>query len=527
MAFFEHFQDVFCYLALPFTTLYFMLEIPESHVEERFIMNTAYDVAYGTPLREFHHLEFPHVVPRTIIPSFIYGYLAKPLIMLGWKDPVIHLIFRALLGLLGNWSLFYIAQKARAKYGANSARLFLLLCAVQYKLVFNISRTYPNILAQNILTFMWGSILIGEYLTAVKIICYVAIIIRSEVVIFLLPLCLGYLFWYKRDFKELLVTGIKHCFFAVFITVAADSHFWRSWGLLVWPELTAFIFNVIDGNSVGWGQSLYWFYFEKISGLLQLEGYWYAVVILLVAALIRHKETILFPFICGLTYIGLYSILPHKEERFITYTVPMLNLILALGATTITDWLSKRFLFSKLLIYGALIPLALILMLVQAEEMLQLRAGLFVGSHAIKRATSIKVKENITIIVNDGCHHFGNNYWTVPTHDPMRKIKLLDDKSDFHIKEGSWINYLFGDNCRNCPVNETMRNYNNYDMFITNIWVHPNEEIWKLVDRVYAKEVTTSNILSRFRFSPAKRLEKDVYWMSIFVKKESLHKFTF
>jgi len=93
--------DLLCYLCSPIVSLHFLIENPYAGVEERLIINSAYDFAYNTPHNEFQYIKNLHVVPRTIIPSLILAAIAKPLIWLGLEDITIQIILRAIVGLQG------------------------------------------------------------------------------------------------------------------------------------------------------------------------------------------------------------------------------------------------------------------------------------------------------------------------------------------------------------------------------------------------------------------------------------------
>lgn len=520
--------DLLCYLCLPIVSLHFLIENPYGGVEERFIMNTAYDFAYNTPHEEFHHIKRPHVVPRTIIPSLILAAVAKPFIWLGLDDITIQIILRGVVGLQGVFGYYSLAQAIGKEYGNNVKRGFLLLCAVQYKLVYNISRTYPNIIAQNILLYMWVFLIRGDHLNAIKVICYVAVILRSEVALFLFPLCLGYLLFYKGSVYKLLRTGIIHCFIALFITVVPDSIFWKHWGRVVWPELTAFVFNVIDGNSAYWGEREFLYYLIRLPHMLGINEI--LMWVLLALGLFKHINRMIYPAIICSFYILIYSFLPHKEERFITYTIPIGNLLIVLAVGSI---LQADFLFKKnkavLFILKTSIPLVLLYMFVDSERELQHRAGDFLGGAATLQLSNYEYKENVTILMKTSCSLFGASLFTLPLHNPKLNITMLEDSISHHIKEDSWVYKFFGDNCKYCSDNKTIDHYDDYDMFLTSIEEIPPEkpsntttDTWTLLDTISVDTVPTLNHFSWIHSNiPRRNVTLSVF---IYIKDKSLHK---
>jgi hypothetical protein len=519
--------DLLCYLCLPLISLHFLIENPYAGVEERFVINTAYDFAYDTPYNEFQHIKNPHVVPRTIIPSLILAAIAKPLIWLGFEDLTIQIILRAIVGLQGVLGYYFLAQAIGREYGNNVKRGFLLLCSVQYKLVYNIGRTYPNILAQNILLYMWAYVVKGDLLAAVKVTCYIAVILRSEVALFLFPLCLGYLLFYKGSVFKLLRTGIIHCFTALFITLIPDSIFWKHWGRIVWPELTAFVFNVIDGNSSYWGKRDFFYYFQRMPNLLGLHEV--LAVLLLGLGLFQYRKKMMFSFITSIFYIIIYSFLPHKEERFVTYTIAVLNHIIVLGVGSILQ--GEYFKKNKaiLTILKTSIPLILVFMFLQSERELQHRAGDHIGGAATLQLSNYVAKEKVDILVWEPCSLFGATLWTMPLHNPKLNITMMEDSVSHHIKDDSWVYIFFGDNCRNCTDDPYKRDFRNYDVYLTSIWKLPPEkpsnistDTWTLMETVSVETVPTYNYFSWIHSHiPRRNVSLPIH---IYVKNKSLHK---
>lgn len=520
--------DLLCYLCLPLVSLHFIIENPYVGVEERFIVNTAYDFAYDIPHKEFHHIKNPHVVPRTIIPSLILAAIAKPLIWLGLEDMIIQTILRAIIGLQGVFGYYFLAQAIGRVYGNNVKRGFLLLCSVQYKVVYNISRAYPNIIAQNILLYMWGYMVQGDLLNAVKVTCYIGVILRSEVALFLFPLCLIYLFVYKGGVFKLLRTGVIHSFTALFLTLIPDSIFWKHWGRIVWPELTAFVFNVVDGKSSYWGNRDFLYYFQRMPVILGLSPVIF--VPLLALGVYQFRKKAILPFMTSLFYILIYSFLPHKEERFVTYTVPVLNYIIVLGVGSILQggYLKKNKVF--LTILKTSIPLILVFMFLQAERELQHRAGDHIGGYAgLQLRNNYVAKEKVDVLIWEPCILFGGTMFTLPLRDPNMNLTMVEDSVSFHFTEDTWVYKFFGDNCKNCTDDPELRDFKNYDVYLTSIQNLPPEkpannstDAWTLMETITVESVPTYNYFSRIH----SKIERRNVSLSIFiyVKNKSLHK---
>jgi alpha-1,6-mannosyltransferase len=124
------------------------------------------------------------------------------------------------------------------------------------------------------------------------------------------------------------------------ITVAIDTYMWQS-PRLIWPELAAFLANIFpkpgsEGASA-WGTSPWHWYLTSALPRLTASPLILATpfVPLLPEALRRQLTRLLFP---AIFYVATYSILPHKETRFLFPIMPTINT----GLSLMASWLSNR-----------------------------------------------------------------------------------------------------------------------------------------------------------------------------------------
>jgi alpha-1,6-mannosyltransferase len=127
-----------------------------------------------------------------------------------------------------------------------------------------------------------------------------------------------------------------------------DSFFWQRFPL--WPEWVGFYYNTVLGKSSDWGTSPFYFYFLNALPRLLLNPMTYLVCIPM-ALMIRTSQDILVP---QLAFIAIYSILPHKEWRFIIYTIPAFTAVAAGGASWIWTRRAKTAMY-RLLSLGLII----------------------------------------------------------------------------------------------------------------------------------------------------------------------------
>jgi alpha-1,6-mannosyltransferase len=163
------------------------------------------------------------------------------------------------------------------------------------------------------------------------------IVFRSEIAI-LLAAQVGYLLIQKRVSlaREVIPAGLTGAVVGLLMTVLVDSFFWQK--TFLWPELAGFYFNAIEGKSSDWGTSPWWTYFGNALPRLVMNPVAGQVCLPLAVALKPTRKAsfdILMPL---LIYVGIYSLMPHKEWRFVIYALPGLTAVAAIGA----NWVWTR-----------------------------------------------------------------------------------------------------------------------------------------------------------------------------------------
>jgi alpha-1,6-mannosyltransferase len=183
--------------------------------------------------------------------------------------------------------------------------------------------------------------------------------------------------------NALLPAGLFGALIGLAISVPIDTFFWQS-PTPLWPELSAFISNVFPSDSSlgasAWGTSPWHWYFTSALPRLLLDP----LCLPLIAYTLTQPATrqpslsLLLP---NIGYILLYSILPHKETRFLFPILPPLTTAAALAASYITHRRHRSVIF-RLATY-ALILCTLATFLIAHGVLLPLSALSYPGAHAL------------------------------------------------------------------------------------------------------------------------------------------------
>ncbi|KAF3491823.1 Alg12p [Arthroderma uncinatum] len=183
------------------------------------------------------------------------------------------------------------------------------------------------------------------------------IILRSEIAA-LLATTTVYL-WTQGQIglrREIIPAGISGVLIGLAITVSVDSFFWQKFPL--WPELAAFGYNVLEGNASNWGVDPWHYYFTSALPRLFLNPLAYLICIPFACLLHPLRKAACSITIPLIAFVAIMSVQPHKEWRFIIYTIPPLTAVAAIGASYIWTRRAKSIAYRLLSISLVLSTLA-------------------------------------------------------------------------------------------------------------------------------------------------------------------------
>ncbi|KAG2260511.1 hypothetical protein Bca52824_079805 [Brassica carinata] len=191
-------------------------------------------------------------------------------------------------------------------------------------IVFIIS--FPKIYSLVAVNLAYGNWLKGNFYSALNFLIFATVIFRCDVILLLGPIGLEFLLTRSISFWKTLKYCVGTAVVAVGLTISVDSIMWKKFVL---PEFEVLWFNSILNRSSDWGtHSIHWYFTSALPRSL-LVAYPLSLFGIL---LDRRVPFLIIPVI---SFVILYSKLPHKELRFIISSVPMLNLSAAVAASRI------------------------------------------------------------------------------------------------------------------------------------------------------------------------------------------------
>lgn len=204
----------------------------------------------------------------------------------------------------------------KRQFGPTQAAFFGLACCSQFHLLFYMSRTLPNTFALVMVLLGFTLWLQERYTRTIFLFTFTAVVFRFEVVLLLAPLLLDALLRRRIGLFWIVWCGVVFGLLSLAATVALDSPLW---GRLLWPEGSGLLFNVVENKSSLYGVSPWHYYLTSALPRALLGSLPLAVLGLLLQPRARRLA------LPGLTLIAAFSLLPHKELRFIFYALPLLN----------------------------------------------------------------------------------------------------------------------------------------------------------------------------------------------------------
>ncbi|KAG0033255.1 dolichyl-P-Man:Man(7)GlcNAc(2)-PP-dolichol alpha-1,6-mannosyltransferase [Podila clonocystis] len=330
-----------------------VLIAPYTKVEESFNLQATHDILTmgisDASVKHYDHLFFPGVVPRTFVGPLLLAAGSWPIMALAQlvaplsnvpKGILGQVIVRMVLGLFSFLGWYQMSKGIRSQFGKNTSQLFMVVSSCQFHWLFYAGRTLPNTFALCIVNVAYSYWLQASQAVSKRGVeqklmrmldCLVisTILFRSEVLILLGPIVLLELIMTRIGFWRTVQEGITAGLLSIAVAVLVDSWFWRQW---MWAEGAVFWFNAIEGKSVAWGVSPWYTYFTLLLPKIATVSLPLALVATVIEPRFRRY------MLPATVFVSLYSLLGHKEWRFVIYVVPILNL----GAAVVLSWVFKR-----------------------------------------------------------------------------------------------------------------------------------------------------------------------------------------
>jgi alpha-1,6-mannosyltransferase len=312
-------------------TLFYVFLTPYTKVEESFNMQASHDILYSLPLDAFDHVDFPGVVPRTFLGASILGRLAS-MPTLAFEALNVcplqtkmcgQLAVRVSLACICVGALLFFFESILARFGAKICRWSAAFCVCQFHVLFYASRTLPNTYCLALVLVAFGCLLRDRVALSLCALTVGGVVFRSEMVLFVAPVALEALLTRRISLARCVAVGVSSAIGGVALSVLVDSHYWARW---LWPEGEVFYYNTVLNQSHLWGR-MPWHWYATSALPRSLLG---AAALLPAGALLaaRSTGTLWRPV---LFFVGAYSLLPHKELRFVFYVAPLLNVVAAHG----------------------------------------------------------------------------------------------------------------------------------------------------------------------------------------------------
>lgn len=407
----------------------YLFQAPFTKVEESFSIQAIHDILnYGVwNIEKYDHFQFPGAVPRSFVGPLIIAGLTKPFAAIssifGGNAKAstqfeFQILSRCMIGLTNALSLIYLKNCAqimfdlsakkreedeenRRKQGtsvkirepeANLSTVgtwFLVFVMTGFHLVFYSSRPLPNFVVTLPLTnvaIAW--ILSSNYDWAIFLSAFTAVVFRLEVAALASGLALMSVIYRKISLLRAVKFGLMGLFIGMGISLSVDSYFWGAWCV---PEVDAFVFNVIKGNASKWGAESPFAYLTHYLRMLFIPP---TVLLLNLLGFKMAPTNLKIISLSAYFHILVMSLQPHKEWRFIVYSLPP---IILLGSTAgAYIWENIKITSVKNLLLVSIVPFSPLLSLVLSLAFLYVSSMNYPGGEALTQFNDLILSNNIT-----------------------------------------------------------------------------------------------------------------------------------
>lgn len=322
---------------------------PFTKVEESFNMQAMHDMLeHGPQLAAYDHHMYPGVVPRTFLGALGVASAAYPAHLLlraagGSLSTKLasQYLCRLVLGLASWLSYRQMRRSIGNKFGNPAGACFGALLCLQFHFPYYCSRSLPNtfaLIASMASHSLW---LDGSSSRALYCVAATAVVFRCDMVLLLGPMALQMLLGREVFLWSIVCSGIAVSVTALACSVAIDSYFWGRW---LHPEGIVLLFNTVENRSSEWGVApWHWYISSALPKGLLFSLPLGAVGILSAAVKAFGSEgashrSILYYASPAFFFVGLYSVLPHKELRFILPVLPVFTMVSAVSVARLLVW---------------------------------------------------------------------------------------------------------------------------------------------------------------------------------------------
>lgn len=302
---------------------------PFTKVEESFNVQAIHDFIYSRSycgssrleesrlLKEdckfrWDHEDFPGPVPRTFLGALLVAMLTPKF----FSDKLIVQCFARLnLAALFSFAFYRFTRAVSKRYGSLTANLLIFVTCSQFHVLFYASRTLPNTFAFILVLFVLAEWVSKNYNLFIVLVALTVVIFRFETCLLFGPIIFRQVFIEKDlTLVRLFKVGIPAGLAALLLTISFDS---LLWGRVLYPEGYSIYFNIYLDKSKEWGTSPFlWYFYSALPRALL------STIFLVPFA---TKECMKSFFVVAMVFVSTYSFLPHKELRFIIYSIPLFN----------------------------------------------------------------------------------------------------------------------------------------------------------------------------------------------------------